>query len=61
MAQGKTILVVDDEHKIVDVLRSYLEKASYLVVSAYSGSEALIMFPAPVPGACGGCWEWAAQ
>ena len=44
MAQGKTILVVDDEFKIVDVLKSYLEKAGYVVVCAYSGSEALKMF-----------------
>jgi len=44
MIQGKTILVVDDEFKIVDVLKSYLEKAGYVVVSAGSGSEALKMF-----------------
>ncbi|NLT97534.1 MAG: response regulator transcription factor [Christensenellaceae bacterium] len=44
MAQGKTILVVDDEFKIVDVLKSYLEKAGYVVVCAGSGSEAIKMF-----------------
>lgn len=44
MAKGKTILVVDDEIKIADVLQSYLNKAGYTVVCACSGSEALKLF-----------------
>ena len=37
----KTILVVDDEPKIVDLARDYLEAAGFAVVSASDGSEAL--------------------
>ena len=35
------ILVVDDEPEIVRVLRGYLEKAGYQVLTAYDGHEAL--------------------
>ncbi len=37
----KTILVVDDERHIVDLLRLYLEKEGFAVVSAADGQEAL--------------------
>ena len=37
----KTILVVDDEPKIVDLARDYLEHAGFAVVSASDGTEAL--------------------
>jgi DNA-binding response OmpR family regulator len=37
----KTILVVDDERHIVDLVRLYLEKEGYTVVSAADGEEAL--------------------
>jgi two-component system, OmpR family, alkaline phosphatase synthesis response regulator PhoP len=37
----KTILVVDDEAKIVELARDYLEQAGFAVVSAFDGSEAL--------------------
>jgi two-component system alkaline phosphatase synthesis response regulator PhoP len=37
----KTILVVDDEPKIVGLARDYLEHAGFTVVSASDGSEAL--------------------
>ena len=37
----KTILVVDDEPKIVELARDYLEHAGFTVVSAFDGSEAL--------------------
>ncbi len=37
----KTILVVDDEPKIVDLARDYLEHAGFAVVSASDGPEAL--------------------
>ena len=37
----KTILVVDDEPKIVELARDYLELAGFAVVSASDGSEAL--------------------
>lgn len=34
------VLVVDDEPKIVDVVKSYLEKSGYAVAAAYDGREA---------------------
>lgn len=40
----KKILVVDDEPKIVEVVRSYLENVGYPVIEAYSGKEALDKF-----------------
>jgi len=39
-----SILVVDDETKIVDVVKSYLEKSGYKVFEAYTGSQALERF-----------------
>ncbi len=40
----KTILVVDDEPKFVEVLRAYLERAGFGVVTAGDGQEALAVF-----------------
>lgn len=40
----RTILVVDDEKKFVSVLRGYLEKAGFDVVSAGDGKEAIAAF-----------------
>ena len=37
----RKILVVDDDHKIVDIVRLYLEKDGYRVLVAYDGLEAL--------------------
>lgn len=42
--QRKTVLVVDDEPKIVEVVKSYLEKNGYEVVSAFDGNTALSLF-----------------
>jgi DNA-binding response OmpR family regulator len=41
---SKKILVVDDEPRIVRVLRGYLESSGFQVVAAYDGSEALAAF-----------------
>jgi DNA-binding response OmpR family regulator len=41
MAQVKTILVVDDEPQIVQVVRDYLEHAGFKVLTAVDGSTAL--------------------
>ena len=41
---AKTILVVDDERKIVTVLKGYLERAGFRVASAYDGQMALTTF-----------------
>jgi DNA-binding response OmpR family regulator len=38
---GRTILVVDDEKKIVDLVSLYLKKEGYKVLAAYDGLEAL--------------------
>ncbi|MDI6716098.1 MAG: response regulator transcription factor [Actinomycetota bacterium] len=37
----KTILVVDDEKQIVEVLSAYLEREGYRVITAYDGQSAL--------------------
>lgn len=39
-----SILVVDDEAKIVEVVKSYLEKSGYKVYVAYSGRQAIEQF-----------------
>jgi DNA-binding response OmpR family regulator len=39
----KSILVVDDERNIVDLLRLYLEKEGYAVISAGDGEQALAL------------------
>lgn len=41
---AKKILVVDDEVKIVEVVKSYLENGGYSVYEAYNGKEALGKF-----------------
>ena len=38
---AKKILVVDDEKKIVDILKAYLERDGYRVIAAYDGRSAL--------------------
>lgn len=38
---GRKVLVVDDETRLVDVLKAYLERDGYRVVSAYDGNEGL--------------------
>jgi len=40
-ASGRPILVVDDDRKIVALVRAYLEREGYRVVAAYNGREAL--------------------
>jgi two-component system alkaline phosphatase synthesis response regulator PhoP len=41
---NETILVVDDERKLADVVRAYLERDGYRVVVAGDGREALVQF-----------------
>lgn len=40
----KTILVVDDEEKIVEVVKAYLEHEGYLVGVAHNGKEAIDIY-----------------
>ncbi len=41
---SRRILVVDDEEKIVDVVKSYLENSGYKVYEAYNGKHAMEVF-----------------
>ncbi len=45
----KTVLVVDDEPKIVQIARDYLEHAGFAVTSASDGREALAAFRTGAP------------
>jgi DNA-binding response OmpR family regulator len=45
----KTVLVVDDEPKIVQLARDYLERAGFTVASASDGREALATFRSKSP------------
>lgn len=40
----KRILVVDDEIKIIEVVKSYLENSGYTVYSAFNGNQAIKMY-----------------
>ena len=37
----KKILVVDDEKKLVDIVKAYLEKEGFIVITAYDGKTAV--------------------
>ncbi|XUX01437.1 MAG: response regulator transcription factor [Dehalogenimonas sp.] len=41
---NRKILVVDDEHKIIDIVRAYLEREGFKVVTASDGESALRVF-----------------
>jgi DNA-binding response OmpR family regulator len=45
----RPILVVDDDHKIVALVRTYLEREGFTVISAYDGREALLRARADDP------------
>lgn len=49
MAAKQTILVVEDEAKIADVLKSYLEREGFGVATAKDGDEALSLFASLSP------------
>lgn len=49
MTKAKTIAIIDDEENIVDVVKSYLEKSGYRVVSAFSGGEAMALIDKHAP------------
>lgn len=50
MNAAKRILVVDDEPKIVEVVKSYLENSGYNVFEAYTGKQAFELFDRICPG-----------
>src|SRR5262245_20922793 len=39
MAEKKTILIVDDDHELVDGLRAVLEKQGFAVIQAHDGHQ----------------------
>ena len=41
MPEEKTVLIVEDEKNIVDILRFNLERKGYRVLEAYDGEEGL--------------------
>jgi DNA-binding response OmpR family regulator len=44
-----TVLLVEDERQLRDLVRSYLERAGYMVLSTGSGAEAITMFGSATP------------
>src|SRR4029077_20744141 len=44
-----TVLVVEDERKLRDLVRSYLERAGFTVLSTESGAEAITMATTSAP------------
>jgi DNA-binding response OmpR family regulator len=44
MFQNKTILVIDDEVKITEVIKSYLENSGFKAVCVHNGKDALDLF-----------------
>src|ERR1700744_2834020 len=48
-----TVLVVEDERKLRDFVRSYLERAGVTVLSTGSGAEAITMAPEAGPDLVG--------
>jgi DNA-binding response OmpR family regulator len=44
-----TVLVVEDERKLRDLIRSYLERAGFMVLSTGSGAEAITMADTGAP------------
>src|ERR1700752_180229 len=46
---GATVLLVEDERKLRDLVRSYLERAGLTVLSTGSGAEAISLASAAAP------------
>jgi DNA-binding response OmpR family regulator len=45
-----TVLVVDDDHKLITLVRMYLEREGFDVIAAYDGPQALELFERHHPG-----------
>ncbi len=50
MPEETTVLVVDDDHKLIQLVRMYLEREGFGVLAAYDGPQALEMFDRHRPG-----------
>ncbi len=46
---GKTILVIDDEPMIVELVKRFLRHGGYNVITAYNGSEGITQFETQNP------------
>src|ERR1700752_558298 len=49
MAMGATVLLVEDERKLRELVRSYLERAGLTVLSTGSGAEAISLAASAAP------------
>src|SRR5580693_485154 len=49
LAMAATVLLVEDERKLRDLVRSYLERAGFTVLSTESGAEAITLAAAASP------------
>ncbi|MBI5032750.1 MAG: response regulator transcription factor [Chloroflexi bacterium] len=47
---AKKILIVDDEKKLVNIIKGYLEQAGYSVITAFDGQQALTLYRHEKPG-----------
>jgi DNA-binding response OmpR family regulator len=45
-----TVLVVDDDHKLISLVRMYLEREGFQVIAAYDGPQAFELFDRHRPG-----------
>jgi len=50
MAEETSVLVVDDDHKLISLVRMYLEREGFQVLAAYDGAQALEVFARHRPG-----------
>ena len=50
MPEETTVLVVDDDHKLIQLVRMYLEREGFGVLAAYDGPQALDLFESHRPG-----------
>ncbi len=49
-SEPTTVLLVDDDHKIISLVRMYLEREGFRVIAAYDGAQALELFERHQPG-----------
>ncbi|HKV43747.1 MAG TPA: response regulator transcription factor [bacterium] len=50
MAEETTVLVVDDDHRLISLVRMYLEREGFRVLAAYDGAQAMELFTRHRPG-----------
>src|SRR5438105_8241399 len=50
MSEEQTVLVVDDDHRLVSLVRMYLEREGFGVFAAYDGQDAMDLYARHRPG-----------